>query len=324
MQILFLFVVFFCSVTVLGQTDHISDPGLTSLAANQCDPDAPWWFRADYIWNNTDQYLDAQCQAFLELPTAARSGLTKGNETNINKFTIPALPRVHGGDPEWPASAGVVDMNSPCRCALWAPFELMNDSSTVDISLDIWATLSNPSIEQFFIPDSQVPNATLLQYLSVPDGLLDTSADFPFPSDVTNQIRIDIILPDSNGDFYDRAFSLFPDQIAASFEIPNWGDDDAIPASGTQQSWWTVTGSTTDLKTAGKYALRISGAHSLIGAAWGISDVHLIESNGVPPENTTVTSYPWDMLIDNAEQTVGGTLTVSKLALLTKKQGFRK
>jgi len=318
MQTLFLLVVLF-SLSVWGQFERISDPGFFSLAENQCSSDSVWQFRSDYLWNETSDFVDAQCQAFLELPTDARSGLTKGNETNVNKFTIPALPTVSGGDSGFPASAAVVDFNAPCRASLWAPFDVHNNSATIDLSFLIWTTpVSNV---QSFIDNSQVPNATLLQYLMDPFGLLQQDTNvFPPVEDVVNQIRVDILKPDASGSFYDEAFSLLPDQIAASFEIPFFDTDNAIPESGTSHSWVPVSFTTT--LNSGTYALRFASAHSVIGSAWGVANVHVLESGGTIPDNTTVTTYEWDMVIDNAAQTVGGTLTVSKTVLIARKQEY--
>jgi hypothetical protein len=315
MQTLFLFVVLFCSVSVWAQFlfERLDDPGFLSLADNQCSDDAVWHFRSDYLWNQTEDFVDAQCQMFLELPTAARSGLTKGNETNINKFRIPALPSVSGGDPEFPASAAVLDLNTPCRAALWAPFTVENDTADITVDFLIWATPLADTSVQTFISNSLVPNATLLQYLKDPNGLLqeDTST-LPFTEDVVNQIRVDIIIPDDDGSFYDRAFSLDPAHIALSFDIPNFVDH-AMPVSGTNAAWMSVSVTGNLGLEHGEYALRFSSAHSVIGGAWGISNVHLYESGGEVPDTRVITEYPWDLLIDNAAQTVGGTLTISKI-----------
>jgi len=317
MQTLFLFVVLFCSVSVWAQFqfERLEDPGFLSLADNQCADDAVWHFRSDYLWNQTEDFVDAQCQMFLELPTEARSGLTKGNETNINKFKIPALPTVTGGDPEFPSSAAVIDMNSPCRAALWAPFEVTNDTAEVTVSFFLWSSPLAETSVQAFITDSKVPNATLLQYLKDPLGLLqeDTST-LPFTEDIVNQIRVDVILPDADGSFYDRAFSLDPEHIALSFDIPNFVDH-AMPVSGTNAMWMPITVRGQLDSDHGEYALRFSSAHSVIGASWGVSDVHLWESGGTIPDTRVITEYEWDLLIENAAQTVGGTLTISKLSV---------
>lgn len=288
----------------------VRDPGFLDLAENQCSQDSTWSFRSDYLWNQTSDFVDAQCQVYLELPTDKVPGVTKGNETNINHVAIPPLPAVTGGSLNWPSSAAVVDMNSPCRAALWTPITVLNDTATIDIDFMLWA--SRVLSSQTFIDNSLVPNATLLQYLSDPYGLLQQDTNtFPATEDVTNQIRVDIILPDSDGSFYNRAFSLDPTHLAASFLLPGFGPDNAIPEAGTSSMWEPVHLTTT--LNHGEYALRFASAHSVIGTAWGVADVHLVESGGTVPINNTVIPLPWDMIIDNAAQTVGGTLTVSKL-----------
>jgi len=313
MQTLFLFVVLFCSVW--GQIERVSDPGFQSLAENQCSTSSAWWFRADYLWNSTNDFVDAQCQMFLELPTDARSGITKGNETNINHFIIPNIPTVEGGIPGFPASAAVLDLNSPCRSSLWAPLEIGNDNATLTLSYGIWVTRLSDSITQFFIDNSLVPNATELQYLNDPDGLLQQDNNiFPPEEDIVNQIRVDLIMPDSDMSYYDGAFSLDPSVVSVNFPIPSFGEDNAIPSNGTNSVWMWVN-QTVTIPDHGSYALRFASAHSVIGVAWGVSDVHLVESGGTPPANNTVITFPWDMLIENAEQTVGGTLTVYKMPL---------
>jgi len=317
MQTLFLFVVLFSTISVWAQDEmfeRLSDPGFLSLADNQCADDAVWHFRSDYLWNQTDDFVDAQCQMFLELPTEARSGLTKGNETNINKFRIPSLPTVTGGDPDFPSSAAVIDMNTPCRASLWASFEVTNDTADITVDFLLWSTALAETSVQTFISNSLVPNATLLQYLKEPNGLLqeDTST-LPFTEDIVNQIRVDIILPDDSGSFYDRAFSLDPSHIAYSWELPGFGADNGIPQSGTNSAWVPVSLTGNPGLEHGEYALRFSSAHSVIGTSWGISDVHLYESGGTIPDTRVITAYDWDLLIENAAQTVGGTLTISKL-----------
>jgi len=169
------------------------------------------------------------------------------------------------------------------------------------------------------VDGSPAADSELLQYLSDSDGGLlgfDLIGFIPIP-EVTNQIRVDILKPAANNDFYDLAFTVDPQYIAYSFSLPNFGADDAIPAGGTDSMWEPISGDV--VLSNGDYALRFTGAHSVIGNAWGVSNVHLIESGGTAPENNTVTAYEYDMLIDNAAQTVGGTLTVSKLGMVVRK-----
>jgi len=263
---------------VFSQQDLISDPGLYSLSGNQCSTQNLWHFRSDYVWNDTSEYVNARCAAFFEIPTPFISGISKGDQTNINHAVIPDLPTVTGALNGWTESAGVVDMNSACRASLWAPFTLEQDNPvSVVISLKLWVR-SNDQIEQFLLPTgSQVPGADLLQYLPTPDGLLGADFDtFPPLVEETNQVRIDVIKPDENGKFYDRAFSLIPSQIELTVPISNWDSGNVVPATGTDGKWIQVTQDVTgQLKFAGDYALRVASAQSQIGVSWGITDVHI-------------------------------------------------
>jgi len=267
-----------CGIVAGQVTQLIADPGLESLSGNQCSTDNVWHFRSDYLWNRTTEFFDSRCKAFFELPTNAVPGLTKGNQTNINKALIPALPSVTGGN--YASSAGVVDMNTPCRAALWAPFTVPTSGATVTLSLKIWVR-SNPNLEQVLADGSAVPDADLLQYLQDPEGLLITTDVFPPLREETNMIRIDILAPEPSNNFYDRAFSLIPEHIAGTVDIPNWEDGEVVPANGTNSRWIDVQDDISDIvSTAGTYALRISSAQSRVGVSWGVTDVHVTASGG--------------------------------------------
>jgi len=276
-------VVILLFVGLVFSAELISDPGLLSLAGNQCSGGNVWHFRSDYVWNDTQEFINARCAAYFELPTAAIPGVTKGNQTNINHAIIPPLPTVTGGMGGWPSSAAVVDMNTACRASLWAPFTIPSDNAaSVMISLKLWVR-SNDQIQQFLLPDgSLVPGADLLQYLPQPYGLLGEDLEsFPPLVEETNQVRIDIMAPAANNDFYDEAFSLIPAQIQKQIPISNWVDGDVVPANGTNGNWIQVTyDATHDLTTAGTYALRIASAQSQIGVSWGVSDVHVTFTAG--------------------------------------------
>jgi len=301
-------------VLVYGQTDLVTDPGLVGLEGNQCGPDNEWHFRSDYLWNSTELF-DSQCEASIELPTPAQPGLTKGMQSNINKAAIPSIPTVTGGD--WPQSAAVVDMNTPCRAALWIPFEVANDSATVTVSLKLWVK-SSENLQQVVANEgSQIEDADLLQYLQSPDGLLITTEDFPPTREETNMIRIDIIVPDDSESFYDRAFSLMDDHIAMQIPIPNWQDGEVTPANGTSGQWVTVSSDISSVVTEhGTYALRIASAQSRVGVVWGVSDVHIVTQGGTEP-NVEVPNHPEaDVLIEKSSKTIGGTAIFSKIVNL--------
>lgn len=269
----------FCGL-VAGQTDLITDPGLQSFSGNQCAEDRVWSFRSDYLWNSTDEFFDSRCSVFFELPTDAVPGLTRGNQTNINKAAIPRLPLVSGGNPNYPSSAAVVDMNTPCRSSMWYPFTVETTGATSTLSLKLWVR-SNSNIQQVLSAGSAIPTATLLQYLPSPDGLLVTTNTFPPVKEETNQVRIDFLMPDGEGSFYDRAFTLDASHIAGKVDIPNFEDGEITPATGTNGNWVDVTADVSGiLSTPGTYALRIAAAQSRVGVSWGVSDVHLTTSGG--------------------------------------------
>jgi len=267
---------------IYSQVDLIVDPGLYSLSGMQCSSENQWHFRSDYVWNDTSEFINARCDASFEIPTPVKPGISKGDQTNINKAIIPTLPTVTGAINGWANSAGVVDMNSPCRSALWAPFTLTHDAATINkISLKLWVR-SNDQIQQMLLPNSSVSNSTLLQYLPEPDGLLSEDlSSFPPIVEETNEIRIDVILPDSNGHFYDRAFSVDPAHILVNIPVPGFDQGFVVSADGTDD-WIQITfDATSALDTAGTYALRVAGAQSQIGVSWGITDVHVLTSGGV-------------------------------------------
>jgi len=278
---------FVCAV--FSQTELISDPGLYSLAGNQCSGGNVWHFRSDYVWNDTSLSVNARCEAFFELPTDANPGVTRGNQTNINHALIAPLPTVTGGMGGWTSSAGVVDMNAPCRSALWATFTTPSDNpSSVMISLKLWVR-SNDQVQQFFFDtNSTARDADLLQYLHEPNGELGSDeTNFPPLFEQTNMIRVDIMQPAPNADFYDRAFSQIPSQILKQIPINSWTDGYVVPASGTNGTWINVMyDATQDLKFASTYALRIAAAQSQIGVSWGVSDVHIAFTAGHKRRNT--------------------------------------
>jgi len=309
--ILLLFIATF--VFVNGQTELVDDPGLESLEGNQCGASTVWHFRSDFLWNATDEFFDSQCQASFELPTEAVPGLTAGRQTNVNKARIPTLPSVVG-NPKYPNSAGVVDMNTPCRAALWVPFTLDNNTATVTMSLKLWVR-SNGGIQQVLSTGSAVNTADLLQYLASPDGLLITTTTFPPLKEETNQIRIDVMMPDENGKFFDRAFSLIPDHIAINIPIPGFTDGTVTPAAGTNNEWIDVSADiSAAVPAAGTYALRIASAQSRVGVSYGVSDVHVVTEGGVPPDNVVVEPIIYDVIVENSRKTIGGTATFSKIA----------
>lgn len=271
----------FCLVGfVASQTDLIEDPGFITRALDQCDPNSVWYFRADYLWNDTVQNFDARCDAFVELPTDTVPGLTKGEQTNINKAEIPDLPTVTGNPVEYPESAIVIDMNTPCRAALWNPFTITSTGATAALSFKLWVR-SNPNIAQNLFDGSEASTADLLQYLREPDGLL-TTVNFPFPTrENTNMLRVDVMLPDASGSFFDRSFSLIEDQIAGQVEIPDWTDGEVVPDAGTDGLWVQVDADISGIvSTPGTYALRFASAQSQTGVSWGVTDVHLEVSGG--------------------------------------------
>jgi len=289
----------FCVVILLivglvySQIDLISDPGLFSFSGNQCSKENEWHFRSDYVWNDTSEYINARCAVSFEIPTPVKPGISKGDQTNINKAVIPTLPPVTGGIGGWASSAAVVDMNTACRAALWAPFTLTKDNAaSTTIELMLWVR-SNDQIQQNLIDGSLVPGAILLQYLPEPDGLLGENLDsFPPEIEETNQVRIDILRPDASGSFYDRAFSLDSSQIVVNIPIPGFTPEHAVPASGTSGRWISVTfDATTALATAGDYALRIASAQSQIGVSWGVTDVHIITKGGARRKRQEVGLY---------------------------------
>lgn len=270
---------------VSAQSELLEDPGIQATAANQCASDRAWYFRADYLWNNTEEFFDSRCQVFFELPTDAVPGLTRGNQTNINKATIPPIPSVTGGSPVYPNSAAVVDMNTPCRAALWQPFTVTTTGASVTLSLQLWVR-SNENIQQVLAPGSEIPTATLLQYLRAPDGLLITTNTFPPIREETNQIRIDILLPDGTRSFYDRAFSIDPTHIQGQVEIPGFRDGYITPAEGTNRQWIEINADISDIvSTPGEYALRFASAQSRVGVSWGVSDVHITTTGGTKKRN---------------------------------------
>jgi len=276
-------VILFLVGLVYSQIDLISDPGLLELSGDQCDPSNQWSFRSDYVWNNTDLYVNPRCAAYLELPTPVRPGISKGDQTNINKALIPTIPFVSGSsDLNWNYSAGVVDMNTACRAALWAEFDLPHSNANVTIDLMLWVR-SNDQIQQLLFDNSLVLNSTLLQYLPQPDGLLgEDTNDFPVIEEETNLVRVDIMLPQGGTDFYDRAFSVDPDQILVNIPIPGFADGNVVPAEGTNNTWISVHfDASAHLNTAGTYALRIASAQSQIGVSWGVTDVHVVSTGGV-------------------------------------------
>jgi hypothetical protein len=306
----FLFVIV-STLLVAGQTDLVSDPGLETLEGNQCTQ--PWHFRSDFLWNRTDEFFDSQCQASVELPTQAVPGLTAGRQTNVNKALIPPLPEVAGGL-RFNQSAGVVDMNTPCRAALWYPFTLENNTALVTVSLKLWVR-SNGGIQQVLSSGSAVTTAPLLQYLASPEGLLITTTTFPPLKEETNSIRIDILLPDETGGFYSRAFSLIPEQIAVNIPIPGFASGTVTPPAGTNGQWIDVTADISDaVPAAGTYALRVASAQSRVGVSWGISDVHVVTEGGVPPDNVVVEPIIYDVIVENSRKTIGGVATFSKIS----------
>lgn len=293
---------------VFSQTQElISDPGLYSLSGNQCSEGNVWNFRSDYVWNNTEASVNARCAAYFEIPTPVQPGITKGDQTNINKAIIPTLPTVSGGMEGYTQSAAVVDMNSACRAALWAPFRVETANPTsVQIRLKLWVR-SNDQIQQLLLENSMIPTADLLQYLRQPHGLLSEDFDsFPPIVEETNQVRIDIIRPDGDGKFYDRAFSLIPEQIVANIPIPNFEDGSVVPANGTSGRWVDISyDATADLTEPGLYALRIASAQSQIGVSWGVSDVHVSLAASARKRRSVAGLYE----VEEAAEEVFGTLS---------------
>jgi hypothetical protein len=298
----------FCGL-VAGQTDLVTDPGLQSFSGNQCAGDRVWNFRSDYLWNNTEEFFDSRCSVFFELPTDAVPGLTRGNQTNINKAIIPKIPTVTGADPTYPSSAAVVDMNTPCRSSIWYPFTLETTGASTQLRLKLWVR-SNANIQQVLSTNSAVPSATLLQYLASPNGLLVTTTTFPPIKEETNQIRIDFLVPDAQGSFYDRAFTLDPNHIAGKVQIPGFVNGEVTPAQGTNGAWLDVVVDVSSiLDEAGSYALRVAGAQSRVGVSWGITDVHIETSGGTKKRNTKRNTESFALQEEEGPVKIVGTVT---------------